>query len=158
MRSLTPIDAAAAEAAGGPAVSTRLLFRARLWLRARLLPLQIRGRSLKRLLELAEPPGRGSQCAGLSAAYVVRAVRRATRRPWVMRDRRCLREGLLAYRLLAEAGLRPRLHFGVEPDAVNSARVAAHCWVTLDDRTVIGESEIPYVEILVHPAGGDARA
>lgn len=158
MRSLTPIDSAAAEAAGGTAVSVRLLFRARLWLRARLLPLRIRGRSLQQLLELAEPPGRGAPCAGLSAAYVVRAVRRATRHPWVMRDRRCLREGLLAYRLLAEAGLRPRLHFGVEPEAVNSARVVAHCWVTLDGRTVIGQSKTPYVEILVHPAGGAVRA
>lgn len=156
MRSLTPIDAAAAEAADGPTGSARLLFWARLWLRARLLPLQIRGRSLKQLLELAEPPARGSHLVGLSAAYAVRAVRRATRHPWVMRDRRCLREGLLAYRLLAEAGLRPRLHFGVEPDAASSARVAAHCWVTLDGRTVIGQSEVPYVEILVHPAAGAA--
>ena len=70
----------------------------------------------------------------------------------MMRDRRCLREGLLAYQFLAAAGFRPRLHFGVEADAATSARVAAHCWVTVDGRTLIGESEIPYAEILVHAA------
>ena len=145
-----------ATAAGAPAGLARFLFRSELWLRARLLPLQIMGRSLQQLLALAEPPAARHRFAGISPDYVARAVRRATRRPWVMRDRRCLREGLLAYRLLAEAGLQPRLHFGVERDVVNSARVAAHCWVTLDGRTVVGESETPYVEILVHPGAGPA--
>lgn len=70
-----------------------------------------------------------------------------------MRDRRCLREGLLTYRLLAEAGWQPRLHFGLEPGAVHSPRVRAHCWVTLDGRILTGASETAYVEILVHPAG-----
>lgn len=153
MRSLKRTGPAAAKAAREPATFARLLFRFELWLRARLLPLQLFGRSLQQMLELAEPPAGRRRFAGLSPAHVMRAVRRATRRPWVMRDRRCLREGLLAYRFLAEAGLKPRLHFGVEPDAVTSAHVAAHCWVTLDGTTVIGESEISYAEILVHPTG-----
>lgn len=154
MRSVTQAGSGAAKTSGVSAGLSGLLFPVELWLRARLLPLQLVGRSLKEMLEFAEPPVGSRRFAGLSPAYVVRAVRRATRRPWVMRDRRCLREGLLAYRSLVEAGLRPRLHFGVERDVVNSARVAAHCWVTLEGRTVIGESETPYVEILVHPADG----
>lgn len=135
-----------------PARFARLLFRSELWLRARLMPLQVHGRSLKQALELAEPSAGRCRFAGLSAAYVVRAVRRTARRPWAMRDRRCLREGLLAYLFLAEAGLGPRLHFGVRPDALTTEHIAAHCWVTLDGSTVIGESETSYVEILVHPA------
>lgn len=157
MRSLTHSHHAKTKTEDRPAVLARLLFRAEVWLRARLLPLQIRGRSLREMLELAEPPLGGSRREGVSAAFVVRTVRRVTRHPWVMRDRRCLREGLLAYRLLAETGLRPRLHFGVERGAVTSPRVAAHCWVTLDGRTMIGESDVPYVEILVHPAAEALR-
>ncbi|WP_439604363.1 lasso peptide biosynthesis B2 protein, partial [Shinella sp.] len=88
----------------------------------------------------------------LLPVHVVQAVRRATRRPWVLRNRRCLREGLLAYRLLAEMGFRPKLHFGVEPDVMGPKRVAAHCWVTVDGRTILGEVDTPYIEIFVHPA------
>lgn len=155
MRPLTQFGICAVSASG-PTWLARLLFRSELWLRAKLLPLRLSGLSLRETLALAEPPAARARFAGVSPAYIVRAVRRATRHPWVMRDRRCLREGLLAYRVLAEAGLRPRLHFGVEPGVVNSARIAAHCWVTLDDRTVIGGSDVPYVEILVHPPAGTA--
>jgi hypothetical protein len=70
-----------------------------------------------------------------------------------MRDRPCLREGLLAYRFLAEAGYRPRLHFGVDPGIMASASTVAHCWVTLDGATVIGGSRTPFVEVLVYPEG-----
>lgn len=146
------VSASRSQAGETPAAPMRVLFRSELWLRARLLPLRLKGRSLRQTLELAEPPVGARRFEGFAAARIVQAVRRTTRHPWVMRDRRCLREGLLAYRFLTEAGFRPRLHFGVEPDVVTSARVAAHCWVTLGGRTVIGESQIPYVELFVHPA------
>ncbi len=154
MRPLTQFGPAAARPLDGPSGLAHLLLRSELWLRARLIPFQMRGRTLNQMLELVEPSAPRACFAELSPDYAMRAVRHVTRHPWVMRDRRCLREGLLAYRLLVEAGFQPRLHFGVEPGAVTSARVAAHCWVTLDGRTVIGESETPYVEIFVHPSVG----
>jgi hypothetical protein len=134
----------------------RAAFRLELWLRARLLPLRLAGRdTLAGMLALAEPAGR-RHFSGLSSAYVVRAVRRTLRHRLLMRDRPCLREGILAYRFLAEAGYRPQLHFGVDPGIVASDRAVAHCWVTLDGATVIGDSETPYVEIHVHPGGSGA--
>ncbi|MBN9075974.1 MAG: hypothetical protein BGN87_09265 [Rhizobiales bacterium 65-79] len=135
-------------------LATRAAFRLELWLRARLLPLRLAGHdTLAGMLALAEPAAGRRHFAGLPAAYVVRAVRRTLRHRVVMRGRPCLREGLLAYRFLAEAGYRPQLHFGVDPGIVASDRAVAHCWVTLDGATVIGGSQIPYVEIHVHPGG-----
>jgi hypothetical protein len=132
----------------------RAAFRLELWSRARLLPFQLAARdTLEGILELAEPPPGRRRFVGLTAARVVRAVRRTLRHRLLMRDRPCLREGLLAYRFLAEAGYRPRLHFGVDPGIVASARTVAHCWVTLDGATVIGGSRTPFVEVLVYPEG-----
>jgi hypothetical protein len=132
----------------------RVAFRLELCLRARVLPFQLAGRdTLADILELAEPPADSRRHLGLPAARIVRAVRRTLRHRLLMRNRPCLREGLLAYRFLAGAGYRPQLHFGVDPGIVASARTVAHCWVTLDGATVIGESHTPFVEILVYPDG-----
>lgn len=132
----------------GPA--SRLRFRAELWLRARLLPLMAAGRNLEDTLALAEPGGPPAY-RGLPADYVVRRVRKSVRNPILMRDRRCLRGGLLAFRFLREAGYDPRLHFGVDAGTIASDRLGAHCWVSLDGRTVLGEPETPMIEIHVHP-------
>lgn len=132
--------------------SAMFRFQLRLWWRARLMPLRLRGRSLEQVLQLAEASSSTGHLSGLSPEAIADRVRRTVRHPFLMRDRRCLREGLLTYRLLVETGWQPLLHFGVEPGTVSSARVRAHCWVTLEGRTVIGASDIPYVEILVHPA------
>jgi hypothetical protein len=141
-------------AAASATFAKRAAFRLELWLRARLLPFQLAGHdTLAGMLELAEPAAGPRRLAGLPAASVVRAVRRTLRHRLLMRDRPCLREGLLAYRFLTEAGYRPQLHFGVDPGIVASARTVAHCWVTLDGVTVIGESQTPFVEVLVHPEG-----
>lgn len=129
-------------------------FRLRLWLCARLLPFRIaQSGSLEAMLALAEPASEKTPLAGVSSPAIVRAVRRTLRRPLLMRDRPCLREGLLAYRFLAEAGYRPRLHFGVDPGIVASTRTMAHCWVTLDGATVIGETQTRFVEVLSLPRG-----
>lgn len=131
----------------------RLLFNLELWLRARILPLQLRGESLPRLLDLATPKGPPAY-AGLEAAYVLRRVERSLRRPWAMRGRRCLRLGLLGFRFLREAGYEPRLHFGVDPASLGAARLAAHCWIELDGRTALGASPIPLTTIHIHPRPG----
>jgi hypothetical protein len=134
--------------------ATRAAFRMELWLWARLLPFRLPHElSLDAIFALAEPTAGQGRFTGMPAAAIVRAVRRTLRRPVLMRDRRCLREGLLAYRFLAGAGHRPKLHFGVDPDIVASARAKAHCWVTLDGVTVIGETQTRFVEILSVPRG-----
>jgi hypothetical protein len=89
--------------------------------------------------------------AGLSAAYVAGRVTRVARRPWVMRDRRCLREGLLAFRFLSLAGHRPELRFGVDPASVSGPLLKAHCWVCLEGRPIVSDSFPGMVEILRLP-------
>lgn len=108
-----------------------LPFSASVWIAARLLPVCVGSSQLDRLLAMATPPPGTSAYRALSAQAIVRAVKRAARRPWVMRDRRCLREGLLAFRYLSLAGHRPLLHFAVEPGSLKDSKLSAHCWVTV---------------------------
>lgn len=133
-------------------MAERLSFRLELWLRARLMPFQLaQNSSLTAMLDLAKPPNGPQRFVGLPASGIVRAVRRTLRRPWMLRRQPCLREGLLTYRFLTEAGFQPQLHFGVDPGIVSSSKAIAHCWVTLDQKTVIGESPIPFVEVFSYP-------
>src|ERR1700690_3704298 len=116
----------------------RIRFWATLWLRARLMPLQVRGRRFEAVLLLARPKG-SANYAGLSPSYVSACIRRVTRHPWFMRRNRCLRQGLLGFRILGEAGFRPELHFGVDPVSMNADRLMAHCWVCLDGKQVLSD-------------------
>jgi hypothetical protein len=63
-----------------------------------------------------------------------------------MKDRPCLREGLLVYRFLVMSGYEPTLHFGVDKASLNSERVRAHCWVKLGTR-IFNPPEPSMVEI-----------
>ena len=128
-------------------------------MQARLLPLRLR-RDLpfERMLALATPPA-GTPWRGLDAAGIAAQVNRAVRHPILMRDRRCLREGVLCFRFLRAAGFDPRLHFGVDPASVAAGggrRLAAHCWVTLDGTTLAGDLGVPMVAL--HVLGGEAPA
>lgn len=106
-------------------------FPASVWIAARLLPVCVGSSELDRLLAMATPrPGASAYCE-FSAPAIVSAVKRAARRPWVMRDRRCLREGLLAFRYLSLAGHRPQLHFAIEPGSLSDGRLSAHCWISV---------------------------
>lgn len=131
-------------------------FRTALWLAARILPWRVRRRPLDAVLSLAEPADTG-RYAGLSVAYVARAVRRTTRHPWVMRDRPCLRSGLLGYRFLREAGFHPQLRFGVDPRTITRSHAAAHCWVCVDDTPVINDRLPGMTDIFVHPDNAAER-
>ena len=135
----------------------RLRFKTALWLWARLVPVLAWRRDLPSLIDATAPPQRIS-FTQLSAGYIARRVRRATRRPIVMRDRPCLREGLLAYRFLRLAGYQPELHFGVEPSSVAENRLRAHCWVVLDGDIVLNAPEKDMVEILVVRGGHNGSA
>lgn len=129
--------------------ATELRFGLAVWLRARLMPLLVRRRDLAPILADAEP-GPARPYRGLAAEAIVDAVRRVTRHPWFMRDRRCLRQGLLAYRYLTAAGFRPTLHFGVDRTSLADRRLKAHCWVVLDGRPVIGPPNETMVTIFVY--------
>jgi hypothetical protein len=128
-------------------VLDRLPFRWNLWFSARLLPLVAKRGSLGKLLELATPENGSADYFGLSHQEILSAVKTVTRRPWRMRGRRCLREGLLGYRFLAMAGYRPVLHFGVIPSTMSTDRPRAHCWISLDGEVVLNPASEPMLEL-----------
>lgn len=134
---------------GKPGLLRRLRFRADVWLAARLLPLRLVGRSFEQVLR-AVPATSQPRYAGLTADYISRTVRRVTRRPLLMRDRRCLRQGLLGFGYMARAGLSPELHFGVERGSVATGKLAAHCWVCIDGQPVLSDRMPDMVTIYVH--------
>ena len=124
-------------------------FRIDLWLAARSLPWRVAGKSFEDILALASPKGRVDY-SGLPAEYISRRVRKSVRHPWLMRDRRCLREGLLGFEFLRRSGYSPELHFAVDPASVSKERIAAHCWVCLDGKAVVGDRQGDQVTIFIH--------
>ena len=124
-------------------------FRIDLWLAARSLPWRVAGKSFEDILALASPKGRVDY-SGLPAEYISRRVRKSVRHPWLMRDRRCLREGLLGFEFLRRSGYSPELHFAVDPGSVSKERIAAHCWVCLDGKPVVGDRQGDQVTIFIH--------
>ncbi len=131
---------------------TRARLRLALWIAARMMPLRVRGLPLKAVLDLAEPCDR-HRYRGLTATYIATAVARATRHPWLMRNRRCLRRGLLGFRFLSEAGVEPELYFGLDPAALAAGHTVAHCWVCVDGKPVVNERPQEMMTVLVHPGG-----
>jgi hypothetical protein len=130
---------------------TKIRFRIALWCHARLLPLRIpRNRPLSEVLSLAKPP-RGIRYPGLPAAYILEHVLKTTRRPILMRDRRCLRQGILAFRFMAAAGHSSELHFGVDRTSL-AGTLKAHCWVVHRGATVLNPPDPATVPILIHSA------
>jgi hypothetical protein len=126
---------------------TRAKFRAELWFWARTLPLRCRKSiGFADVLRVADA-GASRRYAGLDAAYVARRAKKAARRPWVMRDRRCLREGILAYRFLTLAGIPATIHFGVDRTSIDKAKLEAHCWVSAPDMPVLNPPEPTMVTI-----------
>jgi hypothetical protein len=145
-----------------PFLSPRLPFDLNLWVAARLLPFLVKNRPLDEILVRATPD-RGSHGYGeLSASTIIAKVKRVVARPMRMRGRRCLREGLLAFHYLSLAGHRPVLHFGLVPQTIATPRPQAHCWVTIDDETVINPPATPMIELFAYDgstgiAASDAR-
>src|SRR5690554_61048 len=117
-------------------VLLKIRFRLALSLWARLVPILAWERDLSSLLAASKPPP-ATPYRGLQPDYIVRRVKKATRRPWLMRNRPCLRDGVLAFRFLRLAGYQPSLHFAVDRESVARDVLAAHCWVVLDQKTVL---------------------
>jgi hypothetical protein len=136
----------------GSAFVRYLRFRLSLWLSARLLPFRVRHRPLSEILQLLES-SHSVPYRGLAIEHVLRCVRRTARRPILMRDRRCLREGLLAFEFLDGAGHKVELHFGIDTTTLSSADLKAHCWIVCNNETVLNPPDANIKPILVYRDG-----
>jgi hypothetical protein len=116
------------------------------WLAWRL-PALLRRKPLLVLLAELTPSRSSAQSAPIE---IVARTQRILRRPWRMRGRRCLREGLLAYAALRRAGHPAALHFGVLRGSQRLARLRAHCWVSLNRQVLLNAPEGDYAELLVY--------
>ncbi len=132
-----------------------LRFQTALWTAARTLPVRIYRRPFSEILESSRYRGPLTY-AGLSSDYIVKSIVRRVRHPWVMRDRRCFREGLLAYRFLERAGFAPTLHFGIDRGSLNRVDMQAHCWVVCNGEVILNPPTAEMVPILVWPDAGRA--
>lgn len=88
-------------------------FRLNLWLAARLMPAFVKRRDLNRILANATPEADQLGSLPLGPVEIVESVKAVTARPWRMKGRRCLREGLLAFYYLKLSGKHPLLRFGL---------------------------------------------
>jgi hypothetical protein len=135
---------------------TRVHFRCALWWQARAMPLRVHRRPLNAVLTRANATP-VARYRDLPVAYIVKRVGRTVRRPWLMRDRRCLREGLLAFRFLQAAGYEPELHFGIDRSSFPGPGLKAHCWVVNRGEIVMNRDE-RMVPIYVHRASQPVTA
>lgn len=131
-----------------PELLLRTCFRTELLLRRLLVPLRVRRLSLAGLLKDIEP--KNTFYSGLESSYVLQRVRKALRRPLLMKDQPCLREGLLAYHFLRRAQHDPVLVFAVDASCINSTRAIGHCWIQLDGKAVFNQPDRDMVVVLRH--------
>lgn len=109
-----------------------------IWWHARLLPTLVRQRDLQSVLRYADVQP-DPAFSGLPAEAIAAWIVAATRKPWLMRNRRCLRQGLLGMRFMRLAGHDPELHFGIDRRSLAEPAVAAHCWVVLGGKPVLND-------------------
>jgi hypothetical protein len=80
---------------------------------------------------------------------VLMLVERRLRHPWRMRNRPCLRKGLLLFYLLRSAGIPAVLQFGVYANRAKPLK--AHCWVMVNGRCLADPPDDQCVVVLEHP-------
>jgi hypothetical protein len=129
----------------------RLCFRIELFVHQHLLPLRIWRADMRQILTSFEPKA-STVYSRLDSAYIMRRVRKAVRPPVLMRERPCLREGLLAYHFLRKAGYDPALVFGVDAASLHSVKPEAHCWIRLDGKDVFNPPNRDMTIVLRHSA------
>lgn len=127
-----------------------LPFQSDLWIAARLLPMFTKRDDLGPILELATPAPDARAYADIAADAIVASVKATVARPWRMRGRRCLREGLLAFHYLSLAGHAPLLHFGVVTQSLRGEKPSAHCWVSVGGRTLLNPPQKSMHELFVY--------
>ena len=129
---------------------TRAHFRLSLWCEARSMPFRLTpDRPLSWVLSFANRSD-GRRYHGLSTDYILKHVLDVTRRPYLMRDRRCLRQGLLAYQFLRRAGYDIELHFGIDRTHLAGGDMRAHCWIVRQGRAIFNEPPGDTQPLLVH--------
>ena len=105
---------------------------------ARLLPLLLYRQDLKACLRTIEV-GSHLRFKNAPPDIICDRVLSVTRRHWFMRNRRCLRQGILGMRYLRKAGYDPVLKFGIDKRSVSENKLSAHCWVELDGKPLIND-------------------
>lgn len=123
---------------------------AEMWIAARCLPVAIFFRNFSEILKYADTKA-CNRYIGISANQIASAAIKVIRRPWIMRERRCLRQGLIGYRYLRKAGYKPQLHFGIDPGSIDQEHISAHCWVVLDGQPVVNDALQGMSTIHIHP-------
>lgn len=127
-----------------------LSFHSDLWIAARLMPMFTKRNDLEPLLLMATPAPGTRAYAELDAGSIVDAVKAVVARPWRMRGRRCLREGLLAFHYLTLSGHAPLLHFGVITETLRGEKPSAHCWVSVAGTTILNPPATDMHELFVY--------
>lgn len=77
--------------------------------------------------------------SNIDQVLICKCVGLTTRKPWLMRDRRCLRQSLLAMKFLRKANLAPTINFGVDINSMSSPSLSAHCWVEINNHPVMND-------------------
>jgi hypothetical protein len=122
-------------------------FRLNLWLAARLMPAFVKRRDLSHILANATPKAHQQGSLALSPNEIVESVKSVVARPWRMKGRRCLREGLLTFYYLKLSGKHPLLRFGLLKGTLTTAKPRAHCWIVLNGETILNPPEGPMVHL-----------
>ncbi len=125
-----------------------LVLKTHVWLAAVATVLLVKALPLRWVLRLLSPPRWLRPYRGVSAETMVEVVRRRLARPRHMRRRACLREGLLLFHFLCLAAREPEVHFSVFEPPAGSERLDAHCWVSLDGRTLSSPPSGSSVEMM----------
>ncbi|MGA2242584.1 MAG: lasso peptide biosynthesis B2 protein [Verrucomicrobiota bacterium] len=137
---------------------SRRILRGHIWLLATLIPLLEKIIPLKWLLRLLTPPSRFKPYAGTPSEEISRLVTHRLREPRNMRRRACLRQGLTLFHFLKLAGWPAVLRIGVFPPSLDSRRMHAHCWVTLNGVPLSPPPEQSAATLLVCGSADDPAA
>ena len=122
-------------------------FRLNLWIAARLMPVFVKRRDLGAILADATPQLQHQGSLKIGPGSIVESVKSAVSRPWRMKGRRCLREGLLGFYYLKLAGKHPLLRFGLLKGTLATSKPRAHCWIVLDNEIILNPPEGPMVHL-----------
>ena len=104
---------------------------------------------IRKLLEALTPKRVLRFYRGLEPHQIAAIVASRLRHPWLMRQTRCLRQGLAGYHLMRLAGIPAKLHFAVYP--FDHRRSSAHCWVVSRGACWSAEPERPSAVVLIYP-------
>lgn len=135
----------------------RLVLRAHIWMAACLVVPLVHALPLRWVLRALSPPRWWRPYRGVAPEEVSELVGRRLARPWHMKRRACLREGLVLFHFLCLAGHEPVLHFAVFPPEPRPRAMHAHCWVTLGGRACSAPPREPTAEVMRYDRSAGAR-